>query len=99
MGQNTTVAFNAGSIASANVTTTSSTVLAANPNRNYLVLTNTGVNDVSLNCFGAAIAGQGIILKANGGYYESHQLNLTKLAFTGITASGTSTIAIFEGTI
>lgn len=47
-----------------------SPVLAANPNRKYVVLINDSLEDTYINLGETCTAGQGILLKADGGSYE-----------------------------
>lgn len=82
---------------SAAVTSTSSTVLAANANRKSAVLSNAGNVDIFLSRGATAAGGQGILLKANGGNYEITPLTLYAGVLSAATASGTSSLAIEEG--
>jgi hypothetical protein len=52
------------------ITTTSSTILAANENRKYVAVTNYSNQDIFLNLGSTAYLNQGICLSANGGSYE-----------------------------
>ena len=79
------------------VTTTSATAIAANAARMSLVIVNNGASDVTIRRAATAVAGQGIVLKANGGSYEINSTNLYKGVISCITATGTSTLAIEEG--
>jgi hypothetical protein len=90
-------AYEASTIDSKTVTTTSSTVLAANPARRSAVLVNTGASDVYLAIGRTAESAKGICLKAGGSAYEIHALNLTHAAIHAVTTSGSSTLSIHEG--
>lgn len=77
---------------------TSSLTVAANAARKGLNIENTGNADVSLGLGTAAIAGQGIVLKAGGGTWDGL---ISSVLWTGavnsVTASGTSsTLAVIE---
>ncbi len=54
----------------ASVATTSTAVLAANPNRIYLLLVNDSDTPIYAKLGAAAVANQGIRINANGGSYE-----------------------------
>jgi hypothetical protein len=72
-------------------------LLAANPARRHGHIGNTSSSvDVFLSFGSADAAGQGIYLKA-GTVYEISGRNLTHLAVFGITASGTATVSVEEG--
>lgn len=89
--------YEASNLAGQSVTTTTATILAANPARRSAVLVNTGAADLYLAVGRAAEAGKGICLKAGGGCYEINCTNLTHAAIDAITASGTTTMSIHEG--
>jgi hypothetical protein len=72
-------------------------LLAADPQRRYAILCNTGTTDCFLAIGTAAIAGSGILLKANGGSYELLAQNLTHAAVSAITSAGSTTVSIQEG--
>lgn len=55
---------------SVSVSGNNSPVLIANPNRKYVVLINNSSEDIYLNLGETSEAGQGILLKADGGSYE-----------------------------
>ena len=78
------------------VTTTSSTILAANPNRKDALIINTGAVDVFLSRGGTAVASRGIILKAGGSAYEINGSNLYKGAVNAIASAATS-LLVSEG--
>lgn len=78
-------------------TTASATLLASSGGRRYAFLQNVGTVDVSVKLDGtAAVAGAGITLKANGGFYEMSTAfgNLTTNVLTCITASGTANVNV-----
>lgn len=54
----------------ATVGTASTTILSANENRTYAILINYGSLDVTLGIEASAVLNKGIILKADGGFYE-----------------------------
>ena len=80
------------------VTATSGTALAANNLRRGVIIVNDGATKcyISLNSGAAAVAGQGIMLAANGGAYTSDFTQLYRGAITAITASSTTTLDITE---
>ena len=78
------------------VTDTSSTILAANPNRKDALIINTGTVDIFLSRGGTAVIGRGIVLKAGGSAYEINGSNLFKGAINAIAASATSSL-VSEG--
>lgn len=79
---------------------TTGQIIAQNTSRKYLVIQNDGTVDVYIKAGAAAVANQGIRIPANGGAYEmSNALkNLDTRAINGITASGTATVLVLEGT-
>lgn len=82
--------------ASASVSTTSGSALAANANRKHATLFNNSAVDIWLGLGIAAAVDQGIPLKAGTGY-EINTLNLFKGAINAIAESGTASLAIAEG--
>jgi len=52
------------------VGTSSTTILAANANRTYAILVNYGTIDITIGIESAAILNAGIVLPADGGFYE-----------------------------
>ncbi len=78
--------------------TTSAAVLAANTARDYALIQNVGSVDVTLNLGAVAVSGTGIVLKANGGFYELTNANLYRGVVNGITASGTGSLTVTQGT-
>ncbi len=83
----------------ASITSASGAALAVNNDRKYALLINDGSVDVYLNLGGTAVANQGIRINANGGSYElSRDMgNLFDGVINGITASGTATVLVTEG--
>ena len=83
----------------ATATTTSSAMLASNSNRKYAFLQNIGTVDVYIKVNATAVASQGILLPAGGGFYEMSMAagNLDTRAINGITASGSATVLATEG--
>ena len=84
----------------ASMTTATGVVLAANKARRYALIVNDGAADVYINLGEAAVANTGILINADGGSYEISpaQGNLFLGAINGITALGTATLLITEGT-
>lgn len=84
----------------ASMTTATAAVLALNDDREYALIINDGTVDVYLKVGAAAVANQGIRINANGGSYELNRMkgNLSDVAINGITASGTATVLVTEGT-
>ena len=78
-----------------NVTMQSNQLLAANPNRIQLTITNMGTNNVFLNYGLIAENGKGIALVAGGGSYEINSANPYKGAISAIGA-GNSTLSLIE---
>lgn len=83
------------------VTTSSSTILAANPNRKDALIINTSAVDIYLSRGGTAVIGKGIVLKAatngnSGSAYEINSSNLFKGDIRAIAASSTSPL-VSEG--
>jgi hypothetical protein len=84
----------------ASPTTSSGSVLTSNASRKYALLINIGSVDVWIKLGATAVASQGIPLYANGGFYEisSANRNLYTGVINGITASGTGSLVVTEGT-
>lgn len=82
------------------MTTASATVVAAKNKRDYLLIINDGTVVCYLKLGVTAVVNEGIRLSANGGSYEmSREVgNLFQGAINGLTASGTATLLITEGT-
>lgn len=66
----------ATTIASVNVTTSTTEVLSANSGRRYAAVINNSDTDMSCNVGGDAVSAQGLILKKSGGAYEVLPENL-----------------------
>ncbi|MBE9208831.1 hypothetical protein IQ244_20250 [Nostoc sp. LEGE 06077] len=74
-----------------------SPILAANPNRKYVALTNTSPEDIYLNLSETSQAGQGILLKADGGSYEFYTSIINyKGVITASTFGNTAAITGIE---
>ncbi|KKL57775.1 hypothetical protein LCGC14_2232050 [marine sediment metagenome] len=84
----------------ASMTNASAAALALNNDRKYALIVNDGAVDVYLNLGGTAVANQGIRVNANGSSYEMsrNEGNLFDGVINGITASGTATLIVTEGT-
>lgn len=84
----------------ASMSSATGAVLAVNNDRKYALIVNDGSVDVYLNLGAAATANAGIRINANGGHYEITREagNLTGVVINGITASGTATVLVTEGT-
>ncbi len=82
------------------MTTATAAVLALNDDREYALIVNDGSATVYLKVGAAAVANEGIRINANGGSYEMSRAlgNLSDVAINGITASGTATLLVTEGT-
>ncbi len=81
----------------ASVTTSSTTVLAANTSRLSAIICNNGATDIYLRLGTPAVANQSILLKANGGSYTIGSTNLYRGIITAVTASGTGVLCGTEG--
>ena len=83
------------------VATTSTTVLAADTTRNYALFVNNSDTAMRLSLDGtAATATDGLLLRANGGYYEMGPAwgNLTTAAVYAIhSGTGTKTLVVTTG--
>lgn len=83
-----------------NVTTSSASALAANTERDYLLLVNDSDQVIYIKFGGAAVLNQGIRLAASGGAFEaSHKFgNLSRAAVFAIHGgSGNKALLITEG--
>ena len=87
------VATRAGVVV-ANVDTT---VLAANPNRQFAVFVNDGDEPIYLALTDTAAMNQGLRLNAAGGAYEINLTNLYTGEVSAICASGGMTLTVTEG--
>jgi hypothetical protein len=95
--KNNEYAYETGRISSGSAGTASAVLLSADPKRRYAILCNTGSTDCFLAIGTPAVAGQGILLKANGGSYELLAQNLTHAAISAITSADSTTLSIQEG--
>ncbi|MBD1836134.1 hypothetical protein H6F61_26480 [Cyanobacteria bacterium FACHB-472] len=75
---------------------TSTSLLAANPNRKFAAIVNNGSVDVTVALGSTATAGAGIVLKGGGGSFEIDS-PLYLGAVSAIAASATS-VGVVEGT-
>ena len=78
---------------------TSEEVIAANPARVCVVISNYGSDNVYLGVGQTAVINQGLYLAASGGVVQiggPAGLPLSKLAINGIVVSGSGTVAIQE---
>lgn len=84
---------------SAVVTTTSSIILAPNPDRKLVTIINRGATTIYLNYGATATSGAGIGLNPGG---SSHELNVREINYRGaisaIASSGMATLEILEAT-
>ena len=81
-----------------NVTTSSTTIKAANSDRLHLVVVNDSDVVIYLGVGAAAVLNQGIRLNANGGAYEINWSNLYTGAIYGIHGgTGNKVVTVFEG--
>ncbi|AFY43660.1 hypothetical protein [Nostoc sp. PCC 7107] len=79
------------------VSGSNSPVLAANTNRKYVVLINNSLEDIYINLSETSQAGQGILLKADGGSYEFYTSTINyKGAITASTFGDTAAITGIE---
>ena len=79
------------------VNDTTTLVLAANLNRQYVALKNVSDTQISLKIDAAAVVEDGTVLEAGESYEMSEAIgNLVTGAINGITASGTKVIAVYE---
>lgn len=83
------------------VLTTTTLVVAANPDRVYLLLQNNDAEPVYIKIGGAdAVLGEGILMLATGGSYEisASKGNLTTAEINGISNLATSKVLVTEVT-
>jgi len=73
----------------------STTLLAANTNRRYIGVVNTGSSDIRIRFNQAATTGTGIQLKASGGAIVFDRVVPTG-ALNAISESGTNTVSVTE---
>jgi hypothetical protein len=79
------------------VGSSSTTILAANANRNFAVFVNDSDETIYLDLSGTAVINSGIRLNANGGAYEINLANMYTGIVTGICSSGSKNITVTEG--
>ena len=73
------------------------TIVAANAERRYLIITNDSDSAVYLSFGGAAVLNQGIRINASGGWYEMLEgLNLYTGIVTGIAAAAGKIVTYLE---
>lgn len=82
---------------SVSIGTSSTSVIAANANRKYILLVNDSDTTIYISLNGAAANGQGIRLNANGGSYELGPDRIVKIAITAINSVGTKNLLVTEG--
>lgn len=78
---------------------TTTKVVDANNGRKYLYLCNNSNEDISLKFGVAAVAGEGFIIKANGGYHSFYGRDFVpemKGQLNAICASGSKDLAVVE---
>lgn len=73
---------------------TSTSVLTSSATRKYLLLQNISDEDISISFTGSAVVNTGIVIKANGGFYELPGKFMTDQAITGICTSGSKTLLV-----
>jgi hypothetical protein len=78
----------------AEITNTSSIIIAANNNRKYIAITNNSEQDTYLNLGATAFLNQGIYLAANGGSYE---ISTNQIPYFGAISAITNTTATLAG--
>lgn len=71
-------------------------VLAANADRNGLILVNTSANAISIGIGAAAVLYSGITLYANGGAYEMGDMSFSTQAIYAIASGADSNLSIQE---
>lgn len=76
---------------------TSTSVLAANANRNFAVFVNDSDEVIYLSLSGTAVMNEGIRLNAAGGAYEINVLNMYTGDISAICSSGTKNLTLTEG--
>ncbi len=84
--------------AEVSIALTSTTALAANTQRKDAIFINNSPNDVYLSRGNSAIANRGILLKANGGFYEITSQNLYKGQLNAVSTGAAANIMVSEGT-
>lgn len=90
--QNNTVTFVETNVA---VGTSTGLLIAANPNRRFLMVCNPTANTIYITTLGTAALNAGIPIAPNGSYRESGA-TVPKNAFQAIAATGAVTVPVFE---
>ena len=80
---------------STSVTTSTTEIVAANTNRAFIIMTNTGTTDVFIGIDVAAALDTGILVSKNGGTFIMDSTALSTGAINGITSTGTA-IVLFQ---
>lgn len=76
---------------------TSTTVLAANTNRNFVDIVNDSDETIYVALASAAVMNEGIPLIAHGGSFEINATNMFTGAIYAICSSGSKNLAVTEG--
>ena len=84
--------------ATCSVGSSSTTVIAANPARKYLIIVNASNEAMYLGIGVAAESDKGVYLAAAGGSFEMITANLSPEIVYGICATGTKTATVQEAT-
>lgn len=77
------------------VATADGVLIAANPNRTYLLITNPSANTIYITTLGTAILAGGIPIAPNGSYERSGP-SVPKNAFRAIAATGAVNVTVIE---
>ena len=77
---------------------TSTLILSQNSARKLATIINNSDEDITLSIGAAAVAGEGVLIKAAGFGYEINIDNLLTGAVYGICASGGKSVAVMEAT-
>lgn len=80
------------------VTTSDTLLLVANASRKDALIINNSNSDVFISRGLTAVINRGILLRANGGFYEINLLNLYKGKISAIATSGAVSLMVSEGT-
>lgn len=91
------VGFSTSSNTRPNVTTSSSTILAANTSRKYAYIMNNSGSTIYIKFGAAAVLNQGIPI-TSGGMFEINKNNLFLGAINAIKSGGTVAVDVYEGT-
>lgn len=95
---NTDGTFSTVTNTAVNVTTATTTILAANASRKYAVIVNDSDTVIYLKLAASAALNSGIRLNASGGFYEITPLNRYVGIITGIHGgSGNKVVTVIEG--